>query len=181
MAAVIALAVYTVVVHPYSGSSGYSLPPQGPSIAVYFGTPSITSVACGFGGSAFAERIPWNYATGSVTTGDLNARVYEIADGDYIADPNAVANATGSNVCAGPAPSPETVWYVVLVAPNGTNLLTYTVDQGWVPVAGGPSNLGVENDSALILITHASFAGTGRGFSVYGIANQSPISGSVPL
>jgi len=180
--AVIVLGIYTVVsARWYSPPSSYTPPPSGPTIVVHLGTPSESTLPCAAGGTAYAERIPWINSTQPITTGDVNLRVYEIADGDYIGDPGAVANVTSSNVCAGTPPTTATVWYMVLAAPNGTNLLTYTVDNGWTSVTPGPSNVELENGSALILVTHVSLAGRGRGFSVYGISNESPISGSVPL
>lgn len=180
--AVIVLGIYTVVTaRSYSGSSNYIPPNPGPTIVVHFGTPSASALTCGGGGTVYAERIPWTNSTQPIITGDVNVRVYEIADGDYIGDPGAVANVTPSNPCAGTPPTAETVWYVVLVAPNGTNLLTYTVDDGWASVAQRAVNVGVENGSALILVTHVSLVGTGRGLAVYGVDNESPISGSIPL
>ena len=179
--AIVVFGLYTVIARPYAPSTGYMFPTPGPTIVVHFGEPVESAVACAAGGTAYAERIPWVNATHPVTTGDVTLRVYEIADGDYIGDPNAVANVTPSNPCNGLPPSLDEVWYAALAAPDGTNVLTYTVDQGWAPVTPGPSNVTIENGSTVVLVTHASLAGTGRGFSVFGIANDSVISGSVPL
>jgi hypothetical protein len=178
---ILAFGIYTVTVRPYAGASAYKFPVPGPTIVVTFGSPIVSEVSCTTGGTAYVERIPWINSSQPVTSGDLNVRVYEIADGDYIGDPNAEANVTSSNVCGGPPPSATTVWYTVLSEPGGPNLITYTVDDGWVAVGSGASNLGIENGSALTLVSHEMFAGTGRGISVYGLANDSPISGSVAL
>jgi hypothetical protein len=141
----------------------------------------VTSVNCTAGGTAYVEPIAWTNATHAFTTGDIGVRVYEIWDGDYIPDPGAVANVTPSNVCAGVPPSWEAIWYVVLASPNGTNLLTYTVDHGWAAVPQGPNNVGIQNDSALILVTVTSLADTGRGLAVVGFAGGSQIHGTVVL
>ncbi len=179
---IIVLGVYTILTaRPYGSTSSDQLPGIGPPIVVHLGSPAESSVTCTAGGTAYAERIPWTNSTQPVTTGDLSVRVTEIWDGDYIGDPHAVANVTPSNLCAGAPPDASAKWYVVLAAPNGTNLLTYTGGTGWVSVTHGDWNLGVENDSALILVWYAPLAGTGRGISLDGAANGSLISGSIAL
>jgi hypothetical protein len=180
--AIIVLGIVAIVTarSGYSGShSGF--PSPGPPIVVQLGTPVLSTVNCTGGGTAYIERIPWLGSTQPVTPGDVYVRVYEIWDGDYIGDPGAMANATSSNVCAGAPPDSTTLWYVVLTASNGTNLLTYTADHAWVSVTDGASNLGIETGSSLVLVTGTSFAGTGRGFAVGGFANGSPITGAIAL
>ncbi|MFI5413958.1 MAG: hypothetical protein ACHQ0I_05185, partial [Candidatus Lutacidiplasmatales archaeon] len=180
--AIIALGMYTLVTaRPYSGSADFQLPAPGPTITVHFGVPVLSTLTCGAGGTAYAEHIAWLNSTRPLFTGQVTVRVSEIWDGDAIGDPNVVANATPSNPCAGPAPDPTSKWYVVLADPNGTNVLTYTNAHAWTPVTTGPANRGIENGSALIVITWTSLAGTGRGLNVVGIANGSLIRGSVPL
>jgi len=184
--AIIILGVYTIATaRPSSPSSDAVFPwlpgPSGAPIFVHLGTPSQSTVTCNAGGTAYAERIPWTNSTQPVTTGDVYVEVYEIWDRDFIGDPNAVANATPSNLCAGAPPNPTALWYVVLAAPNGTNLLTYTVGEGWESVTHGPWNIWIENGSALFLVADTSLAGTGRGFAVGGYADGSPITGSLPL
>lgn len=179
--AVIALGVYTVLTaRPYS-SSAYQLPSPGPLITVHLGTPSTSTITCSAGGTAYVERIPFSNATQPIATGNVFVRVSEIWDGDFIGDPGVVANATPSNLCAGVAPDATSIWYVVLAAPGGTNLLTYTVARGWAAVTHGSSNVGIQNDSTIILLTYTSLAGTGRGLSVVGTENGSLIRGVVPL
>ncbi len=180
---IIALGVYTIVVaRPYSVSSQYQFPPLGPEIVVNLGTPSEASPAtCTAGGTAYTERVPWTNSTQQVSTGDVSVRVYEIFDGDTIGDPNAVANVTSTNVCAGAPPDSAALWYAVLVAPNGTNLLTYTGGHQWTAVTSGPSDIQVENGSALILVTNVSLAGSGRGIAVLGLTGTSQIRGTVAL
>jgi hypothetical protein len=179
---ILVLGIYTIATaRPYSASSHHTYPTPGPPISVQLGTPSVSTVPCAGGGTAYAEHIPWENASQTVTTGDVAVHVYEIFDGDYILDPGAVANATSSNVCAGAPPSSTSIWYAVLAAPNGTNLLGYTVANGWASVSGGPWNFDIENGSALVLVTHSSLANTGRGLAVTGFANGSPISGTVVL
>lgn len=178
---IVLLAVYAVATaRPYS-SPQTSVPKSGPSVGVNFGTPSVTTLACTAGGIAYAESIPWVGSSRPVNTGQVVVHVSEIWDGDYIPDSGAVANATPSNLCAGAAPASKTAWYVVLQAPNGTNLLTFTVAQEWVSLSHGTADILVENGSALILLTYQSLAGTGRGLSVVGEANGSVIRGVTPL
>jgi hypothetical protein len=166
---------------PHSSSPSSGLPSPGPPIAVHLGTPSVRTISCGAGGTAYAERIPWTNSTRPVMTGDFYVAVYEIADGDFIGDPGAVANATSSSLCAGVPPDSGALWYAVLAAPNGTNLLTYTVGGGWASVTHGLSQFWVENGSALTLVTDVSLAGTGREVAVYGGVDGSSIDGSIPL
>ena len=161
--------------------SGSSFTPYGPPITVHLGAPSVTTVTCGAGGTAYAERIPWTNSTLPITTQEAYVRFYEIWDGDIIPDPNVVATVTPSNLCAGSPPDASTVWYVVLAAPNDTNLLTYTQGNAWQSVTAGSSNLTIDNGSALFLVTGVSYAGTGRGLDVVGFDGESPISGSVTL
>jgi hypothetical protein len=184
--AILVLGVYVIVAaKPFSPSSGGGFPwspgPPGAGITVHFGTPSVRNLTCGSGGTAYAERIPWTNSTFPLSTSDVYVQVYEIWDRDNIPDASAVANTTSSDLCAGAAPTSMAGWYVVLEAPNGTNLLTYTETTAWTSVTSGGWNLPIENNSALILVTYASLAGTGRGLEVGGSLDQSPISGSVPL
>ena len=183
---IIFLGVFAIVTaQPFSPGSGSRGPSPGPPIVVQLGTPSVSDLRCKASGTAVAELIPFTSSPQPITTGDVNVRVYEIWDGDFIADPDAVANATPSNLCAGPAPIatyiPGTSWYAVLIAPNGTNLLTYTVASGWMSITNGSPDLSIENGSTFALITNESLAGTGRGFALYGSVDGSSISGSVPL
>lgn len=180
--AIFVVGVYVIVtVRTSAPSSGSGFPSPGPPVVVHLGTPSVSTLTCGAGGTAYAERITWMNSSQPITTGDVIPRVYEIWDGDIIGDPGAVANVTSSNLCAGAPPDPTALWYVVLAAPNGTNLLTYTAASDWTSVTHGPSNLWIENGSALILVTGTSLAGTGRGFAVVGNADGSPFTADVPL
>lgn len=180
--AIIVLGVYAILTaKPVSSSSDYVPPRLGPTIVVHLGSPLVSSVPCGAGGTVVAERIPWVDASQPITTGDIALRVYEIWDGDFIGDPNAAPNVSASSLCAAALPNPATQWYAVLASPNSTNLLTYTVAQGWVAVTHGPWNFPVENGSALVLVANPSLADSGRGFQVFGFADGSPILGSVPL
>lgn len=179
---IIVLGIYTLLTaHPYTGSSGSGPPPQGPTILVNLGTPTAGTVSCAGGGTAYTEYIPWIGSSRPITTGDVNLRVYEIWDRDYIADPNAVANATPTSVCAGVPPDPIALWYVVLAAPNGTNVLGYTQAQDWTSLSGGATNFIVPANSTLILVTQMSLYHTGRGFQVYGFSNNSVVFGTIPL
>lgn len=182
MVLVVFLGVYAILTaRPYSPSSTYVPPPVGPAIAVQLGTPTVDVIHCGDGGGAYAEQIPWVNSSQPVTTGDVAIRVYEIWDGDFIGDPNAAPNVTGTDLCAGAAPNPASAWYVVLADPNGTNVVTYTVGHGWAAVADGPWNQQIGDGSDLYLVTNPSLAASGRGFQVFGFANGSPILGSTPL
>lgn len=179
---VIVLGVFAILTARPGGAPNDYLPPSpGPTITVNLGSPSETSVTCGDGGSAYAERIPWTSSTQPVTTGDVNLRVYEIWDGDYYGDPGAVANVTSSNVCAGATPSETARWYAVLASPNGTNLLTYTQAHPWVPVTPGPWDFEVENGSAIVLVSSVLLVGSGRGLAVFGFDDGAPVLGAVVL
>lgn len=160
-----------------SGSAGG----PGPPVEVTFGAPSVSTVTCGAGGTAYAEVIPWTGSSRPVTTGDIDMVVYAIFNGDNIGLGNSPANATASNVCEGSPPSPTALWYVVLQAPNGTNVLTYTIADSWTSLSGGSSNVGIANESSLVLVTDASLAGTGRGLKLIGFVGESVIEGAVVL
>jgi hypothetical protein len=179
--AVLILAVYVIVTaRPQGTASTYTFPSPGPTITVQFGAPSGSGVNCSGGGTAFAERIPWLSTTQPVTTGDVNLRLYEIWDGDYLTDSGAVATASPTSACAGGAPTSLYEWYVVLVGSNGTNELTYT-DAGWASITGSSWNFEIPNGSTLILVTYTSLVDSGRGLAVTGFAGGSPIKGSLVL
>jgi hypothetical protein len=151
------------------------------SVRVQLGPPSKSTVPCAGGGTAYLENTTWVNSSEVLATGEVLVRLYEIWDGDNIPDPGAVANSTASNVCDGSPPDSQAIWYVVLAAPNGTNLLTYTESGGWTPISGGSSNVVIQDGSTLVLVTGGSVAGTGRGLAVDGYAGLSQISGTVPL
>jgi len=179
---IILLGVVTIVTaRPYFPGSGNPYPTPGPPIVVSLGTPVSGTVACGAGGTAFTERIAWINSTKPVGTGDVNMKVYEIFDGDFVGDPGAVANATATTVCAGVPPTSSQLWYLVLATPNGTNSLTYTVGKGWLTVSGGTGSGPIADGSFLTLVTAINLTGTGRGLAVVGSSGGSAISGSVPL
>lgn len=179
---IIVLGSYTILTaRPFSASSGKLPPSPGPVIVVQLGTPTVSTVNCTAGGTGYVERIPWLGSSQPVTTGDIFVRVFELWDGDYIPDNGAVANVTPTNVCAGSPPDGSTIWYAALAAPNATNQLSYTSKTSWVSVTGEPWNFPVQNGSSLVLVSYTSFAETGRGFGVGGIAHGSPIRGTVPL
>ena len=185
LAIAVVLAVVIATELPGFLTPGYqsatSSTPVGSPIVVQFGTPSLRTVSCGAGGTAYVEAIPWANSSQPVSTGDVYLRVYEIWDGDMVSDPGAVANATPTSLCAGAPPSPTSIWYVVLSAPNGTNLLTYTQTGMWGAVTAGTGSLTFEPGMTVNLVSGASLAGTGRGLQVVGFSNYSTISGSVPL
>ena len=179
---ILLLGVVTILTaRPYFPGSTHQYPTPGPPIVVALGSPVVGSVACAAGGSAYTERVAWINATKPVATGDVNVKVYEIFDGDFVGDPGAVANATASDVCAGAPPTSTSLWYIVLSAPNGTNVLTYTVDRGWLNLTGGTGSGTILDGSFLTLVTSISLAGTGRGLAVVGSAGGSPITGSTVL
>lgn len=179
---VVVFGAYTVLAEPANSLlTGNGLPNVGPPVLVTFGTLSVAPVTCGSGGTAYAERIPWVNSTRPVTTGDVYVEVYAIFDGDIIGRANAVANATPSNLCSGAPPDPVALWYVVLEAPNGTNLFTYTPAGSWTSVTHGSNDVEIENGSTLVLVTSSSLAGTGRGLKVFGFVDDAPIMGAVAL
>ncbi|MGP8072179.1 MAG: hypothetical protein ACLPZM_03510 [Thermoplasmata archaeon] len=183
----ILLGVYALATaRPYSSPAGDGVPswwpiPLGSPITVNFGHPTESTVNCTGGGTALAESIPWINSTVPLTTQVVYAELYEIEDGDYIDDPGAVANVSATSVCAGTAPSHSAIWYAVLAAPNGTNILGYTEATTWTTVAHDSTNITIEDGSDLILVTATSLAGTGRGFGVLGFLDDSQIKGGVPL
>lgn len=153
----------------------------GPPVVVHFGAPSESTVSCSAGGTAYVESLPWDNSTETLATGEVSLRLYEIWDGDNIPDPGAVANATPKNLCEGAPPDATALWYLVLVAPNGTNLLTYTEASSWSSITGGSSDLKIYDGSSLVVVSYDSLAGTGRGIEVVGFAGSSPVSGSAIL
>lgn len=179
---IVVLGVIAIVTaRPYFPGSNHPYPNPGPPIIVSLGTPVVGTVPCSGGGTGYTERIPWINSTQPIVTGDINVKVYEIYDGDFIGDPGAVASATPSNVCAGTPPTGTALWYIVLAAPNGSNFLTYTVGKGWLNLSGTAANLPIEEGSFLTLVSGVSLAGTGRGLAVVGASGGSSISGSIPL
>ncbi|MGA8542106.1 MAG: hypothetical protein WB947_00970 [Thermoplasmata archaeon] len=166
---------------PSPGTPPWEPAPSSAPITVRFGTPTVGNVSCGAGGTAYTERIPWLNSSQPVTTASTWVILHELGDGDYIPDPNAVANATPASVCAGAPPSPSALWYVVLAAPNGTNLLTYTEPGVWASVTHGSTDLPIAANSSLVVVTDVSIAGTGRGLAVLGYVGTASISGNVPL
>jgi len=180
---IILLGVYAIAAaRPYNPSNQSSQPKPGPPILVTLGTPILRQITCSSGASAYAERIPWNGSTATVTTGDVAVHLYEVIDGDFIPDIQIIANATPTNPCAGaPPPAMNWLWYVVLSAPNGTNILAYDVTQGWTAIGGGTWNIPIENGSAVTVITGMSASQRGLGFAVVGFSNGSTIAGTVPL
>jgi hypothetical protein len=186
LAALIVVGAYAIVTEPpgYLLSTLRSLestPGPGPPVVVHFGPPSESTVSCTAGGTAYVESIPWDSSTETLATGEVSVRLYEIWDGDNIPDANAVANVTPTNLCHGTPPDATALWYLVLAAPNGTNLLTYTEAGSWSSVTGGSSDLKVNDGSSLVVVSYDSLAGTGRGLEVVGFAGNSPISGSALL
>lgn len=185
MAALIVVGAYAIVTerpgdllpsHRTPGS-----PSPGPTIVVQFGTASEGPVSCAEGGTAHTESIPWSSSTEPVTTGEFYVRLYEIWDGDNIPDPGAAPAVTPSDLCSGTPPDASALWYVVLSAPNGTNLLTYTETQGWTSVTGGSTVLSIQDGSSLVVVSYDSLAETGRGLEVVGLVGSTEITGSVPL
>jgi len=184
---VILLGIYAITTaRPYTPPAGGGIPPlsstpPGTPIDVQLGNPSVSNLSCAGGGTAYAERIPWVNSTAPLATKEVWPVVYEIWDGDNIGDPNGVASATPTNLCAGSAPSSIWAWYVVLANSNGTNLLTYTQSSVWTSVTNGSTNLPLESGLDMVLVTQTSLAGSGRGFGVLGFVNDSEVQGSVPL
>ena len=183
---VIVLGVCAIVfAKSFSPSSRNNFPTPGPPINVTLSTPIVSTVSCGGGGTAFTERITWANATSVVVTGDVNLKVYELWDGDYLLGANVVANVTSSSLCAGSPPAAEPqYWYVVFAAPNGTTLLTYTVTGGWAAISHGNWNIPIENGSVMTVVSGVSLAGRPTalyGLALVGFANGSPVRGSVPL
>jgi len=151
------------------------------TVHVQLGAPSKSTVTCAGGGTAYVETVPWVNSTEVLASSQVLVRLYEIWDGDNIPDPGAVANATASNVCEGVPPDSTAIWYVVLAAPNGTNLLTYTEVGGWASVSGGSSDIVIQDGSSLVVVTGQPISGTGRGLDVAGFAGLAEISGMAPL
>jgi hypothetical protein len=155
--------------------------PTPPPTTVSFGSPAVSQISCAQGTSAYAERIPWVSTSAPVTSGDLVPHVIELFDGDIVYDPGASPNASATNVCQGASPVGNQRWYVVLSTPAGANVLTYTIEQGWAGIGGGPANLGIANDSSLTIVSNQDFSGSGFGLKIVGFANGAPIEGQVTL
>lgn len=188
--AVIVVAIVVVLASVYvladarsieSSLAGGGVGPTPPPITVTFGTPSISSISCGDGGSVYAERIGWVNASEPLTTGEVVPRVYEIADGDFVNDPGSTPNVTASNLCAGATPTTPSRWYAVLVDPSGANTLSYTVAGGWAAVGSGPTNIAILDDSALVVVMNPSLSGGGYGLRIVGFSNGAEVQGSIVL
>jgi hypothetical protein len=180
--AIIVLGIYAIVsAKPFNPSSGGGNTTPGPPIVVNLSAPVAGQLPCGGGGTGYTVRLVWMNASAPVSTGDVGVLVKE-PDNDSVPDHGVVANVTGSNLCAGVPPNAVTwSWYIVLVAPNGTNLLTYTQDQGWSSVTHGASNIPIEDGSAFVVVTGGPFHDRGFVFWLEGYANGSPIHRYVVL
>jgi len=180
--AIIILGIYAIVsAKPFNPSSNGGNPNPGPPIIVNFSAPVAGQVPCAGGGTGYTERLVWTNSSAPVTTGDVGILIKE-PDNDSVPDQGVVANATSSNVCAGSPPNAVTwSWYVVLAAPNGTNILTYTDDHGWTSVTHGPSNVPIEDGTTWVIVTGGPFYHRGFVFWLVGYANGSPIHRTVVL
>ena len=181
---IIILGIYAIVsARPFVPSSGPGPPGPGPPIAVNLSRTNVSQVTCGNGGTAYTENVVWANSTASVTTNEVSPRVYELFDGDIVADNGVTANVNATSVCAGDPPSNGGLisWYVVLTSPNGTIQLSYTFDQGWASIDHGPADRTIVDGSSIIVVVDPEIAGTGYGLAVEGVANGSTIHGQVPL
>jgi len=182
--AIIALGIYAIVsARPFVPSSGPGGPTPGPPITVNFTSPVVAPVTCGNGASASTERVVWANSTAAVTINEVSPRVYELFDGDVVADNGVSANVSSTSVCAGAPPSGGALysWYIVLTAPNGTIELSYTFDQGWVSIDHGPVDRTIVAGSSMIVVVDPEIAEKGYGLAVVGEANGSSVHGAVPL
>lgn len=166
--ALLVVGAYLVLLPPTpAGRSGTHSPLSG--FSVELGNASLGVVTCGSGTAVVAERVPWINATTPVSTAQIVMLVVDV-DGDVLSDTGPSPNVTSSNSCAGapPAPRPQAgvgndfSWYVVLSDPAGANVAFFTISQGWVLLAAGPSSpLTVANGSALTLICTPSVSRLG--------------------
>jgi hypothetical protein len=181
VAGILALAVYTVLTaRPVSPTSTNPFA-SGPPIHVAFGTPSVGLVSCAGGVTAYAERVPWVNSSQPLLTVDVDLHVYQLGDGDIVADSGVVPNVTATNVCAGPPPTTYQRWYIVLQDTNGTNLLAYTFSQRWEHVTANINTTMIQDDDSIIIVENPLLAGVGYGLRVVGFSSGSPISGSTPI
>ncbi len=180
---VLLLAVYVLVTARPSAPGGGPAndSSDAPPILVALGTPVVSQVNCSGGGTVTAERVAWINATEPITTGDAYPRVGEVADGDFVGDPDAVAEANATSLCDGPQPNPTARWYMVFEDPNGTNALTYTVADGWATIGGGAWNVLIPDGGNLTVVEYPSLAHTGFNLSIIGFANGAQIEGTVVL
>lgn len=180
--AIIVLGIYAIVsakpFNPFS-TPGNSTP--APPVTINFSAPVGGQVPCGGGGTGYTDRIVWMNSSAAISTGDVYFLIKE-PDGDLVPDQGVVVNVTSSNVCAGVPPNSVTwSWYVVLVAPNGTNLLTYTSDHGWASVAHEPLYIQIQDGAALVVVTGGPFYHRGFTFWVEGSLNGAPIHETIVL
>ncbi len=179
---VILVGVYAVLTaRPVAPGSNPIVVPTGPPIRVQLGDPVTGSIACGAGGNATLQTVPWENATAPVTTGVIQIRVVQLGDGDVLGDNGVGANATPGSACAGSPPTPTQRWYGVLAGPNGTNLATFTFNQEWHSTSEAPWDVPVENGSLIRIVENPSLAGVGYGLQVVGFVDGSEISGLVSL
>ena len=69
----------------------------------------------------------------------------------------------------------------MLTSSHGTIELSYTFDQGWTSIDGGPADRPIVNGTSMFVVVDPEIAGQGYGLAVVGEANGSSIHGSVPL
>jgi hypothetical protein len=186
LVAVILIGSYSIVAGRSDSTSiqGFMVAPiaAGPPILVHLiSSATDSSVSCGGGGTAYVENITWFSSSQPLYSSEVFIGIYEIWDGDPIPDLLVVPNATASSVCAGTPPGSGSLWYLVLAAPNGTNLLTYDQTSQWAPVGSGASDVLIASGSNLVLVSNTALSNTGRGLKLIGSVDGSQITGSVAL
>jgi len=182
--AIIILGIYAIIsARPFVPSSGPGPPTPGPPIVVNLTRSTVGQVTCGNGGTAYTEQVVWSNSTAAVTTNEVSPRVYELFDNDIVPDNGVTANVSSTSLCAGDPPKSGGAisWYIVLTSSHGTIELSYTFDQGWTSIDGGPADRPIVNGTSMFVVVDPEIAGQGYGLAVVGEANGSSIHGSVPL
>lgn len=145
---------------PTSGGGSVNSAPGGPTDSVTLGTPSLHSAVCGNGATVTTESVTWVGADVTPTTGQVYLEVVELLDGDVDGGSAPVPTVTNSSVCGGSPLAVNPSWYVVLQAPAGANIASYSYPTGWVildPASGTPP---ISNGSTLVLVSDPPLAGT---------------------
>jgi hypothetical protein len=159
-------------------TSGCTSPPTD---YVQFGSPIVSSLTCGEGGSVSVEEVSWLGATTPLTTADVFLEVTEIVDGDIVGASSSAPFVTRASLCPGMPPSPSYSWYVVLQDSGGANLMSFSYANGWAYIGPGPSSLPLSNGTELFLVVTPSLAGIGYALDAGGTEGGPVVSGSVDL
>jgi len=153
---------------------GGLLPSQ---VQVVLSQPILGHVGCGTPRNFSTEALRINSTTAPLTTKLITLTVVELGDGDFINSVSTAPEVNSSSVCLSTPPVGGISWYVVLVAPSGANIASFTYSQGWAPVSGATVPAPFTNGSALCFVFAQSVAGLGYGVYVQGVEGGPLVTG----